>query len=68
LTEPVVHVDGMRVYATTLEIAAFFRKHYDHVLERVREIISLQPDLAGRNFRPSEYRRRTQNCVLIRHS
>ena len=28
LTKPVVHVDGMRVYATTLEIAALFRKHY----------------------------------------
>jgi Rha family phage regulatory protein len=55
LTDPVVHVDGMRVYATALDVAAFFRKRHDHVLDRVREIIALQPDFGLPNFREISY-------------
>jgi Rha family phage regulatory protein len=53
--EPLVHVDGMRVYATTLDIAAFFRKRHKDVLTVVREVAILQPDFAGPNFRPCSY-------------
>lgn len=55
LNEPVVHADGMRVYATSLDIAAFFQKRHKDVLENIREIEAIQPEFAGPNFRPSEY-------------
>jgi hypothetical protein len=45
LTEPVVHVDRMRIYARSLAIAALFRKRHNNVLAAVREIVSLQPEL-----------------------
>jgi Rha family phage regulatory protein len=52
LYEPVVLVDGMRVFATTLDIAAFFQRRHKDVLVIVRDIIKLQQDFAGPNFRP----------------
>ena len=53
--EPLVHVDGMRVYATTLDIAAFFQRRHKDVLANVREIELLQPEFFGPNFRPVTY-------------
>jgi Rha family phage regulatory protein len=55
LNEPVVHADGMRVYATTLDIAAFFRKQHKNVLANIREIEAIQPEFAGLNFQPCSY-------------
>jgi Rha family phage regulatory protein len=55
LNDPVVHADGMRVYATTMDIAAYFRKRHDHVLASVREIIALQPEFGLPNFREITY-------------
>jgi Rha family phage regulatory protein len=55
LDEPVVHADGMRVYCTTMEIAAFFRKRHKDVLAALREIELLQPEFGRPNFRPITY-------------
>jgi Rha family phage regulatory protein len=55
---PVVHADGMRVYATTLDIAAFFQKQHKNVLANVREIEALQPDFYRLNFQPVSYKGR----------
>lgn len=55
LNEPVVHADGMRVYATTLDIAAFFQKQHKNVLANIREIEAIQPEFAGLNFQPCSY-------------
>jgi Rha family phage regulatory protein len=58
LTDPVVHADGLRVYATTLDIAAFFRKQHKNVLANVREIELLQPEFYRLNFQPVSYKGR----------
>jgi Rha family phage regulatory protein len=55
LNDPVVHADGMRVYATTMDIAAFFRKQHKNVLAAVREIELLQPEFFRLNFQPITY-------------
>ena len=45
----------MRVNATTMDVAAFFRKQHKNVLAAVREIELLQPEFAGLNFKPCSY-------------
>jgi Rha family phage regulatory protein len=52
LDEPVVHADGMRVYATSLDVAAFFEKQHKNVLANIREIEAIQPDFHRLNFQP----------------
>jgi Rha family phage regulatory protein len=55
IDNPIVHVDGMRVYATTMDIAAYFQKRHDNVLAAVREIIALQADFGALNFKGTSY-------------
>ena len=50
LIAPIVRVRDGAVYASSLDVAAFFGKRHDHVVRDVRKILADQPDFSLPNF------------------
>lgn len=48
---PVVHVKDGQVFANSRDVAEFFGKRHDHLLEKIGLIFSRTPDRASPNFR-----------------
>jgi anti-repressor protein len=55
LIAPIVRVRDGVVYASSLDVAAFFGKRHDHVVRDVRKILVDQPDFSLPNFGEQEY-------------
>ncbi|WP_237154819.1 Rha family transcriptional regulator [Oryzibacter oryziterrae] len=50
---PIIHVEGNRVFATSKDVAEFFGKRHDHVLEAITDILKMDISIAP-NFRAIE--------------
>jgi Rha family phage regulatory protein len=50
--QPVVFVRDGEVFASSLDVAAFFEKAHKHVLAAIDKLLEQEPSLHGLNFRP----------------
>lgn len=46
VTNPIVHVEAGRVFATSRDVAAFFEKRHDNVLRDINALLSTDPACA----------------------
>lgn len=53
IARPIVHTEGNRVFATSKDVAAYFEKQHKHVMDAIKELVSIDPSLQP-NFRPIE--------------
>lgn len=51
---PIVHTEGNRVFASSRDVAAYFEKRHDHVLDAITDLLETDPE-ASPNFRVCSY-------------